>query len=214
MARGPRVVAELGRPETPDEIAARKAESSRVYRSSQTFRNLIAALLATVGLVAVIVLAVPRADYAERPPIDVAALAADAEAAFQRDIVVAPVPADWRVNGASVDASTGGVTAWVVIYAPENEGGFVRVAQGFDADEAWTRSLLEGAAPRDTIDIDGREWSSYRLSGGDSSRNVTHALSTQVGPDQIVIYGSVAETTAQTLAGAMNDQLTALENGR
>ena len=55
-----RVVAELGRPETPSETAARKAESSRVYRSSQTFRNLIAALLASVAVVLVIAFAVPR----------------------------------------------------------------------------------------------------------------------------------------------------------
>ena len=52
MARGPRVVAELGRPETAAETAARKAESSRVYRSSQTTRNLIAALLVTIAMLA------------------------------------------------------------------------------------------------------------------------------------------------------------------
>ena len=52
MARGPRIVAELGRPETPDETAARKAESSRVYRASQNTRNLVAALLVTLAVVA------------------------------------------------------------------------------------------------------------------------------------------------------------------
>ena len=43
MAQHPRIVAELGRPETPDETASRKAESSRVYRASQNTRNLIVA---------------------------------------------------------------------------------------------------------------------------------------------------------------------------
>jgi hypothetical protein len=51
-----RVVAELGRPETPEETAARKAESSRVYRSSQNFRNLIAARAST-----------PRRSHRRRP---------------------------------------------------------------------------------------------------------------------------------------------------
>ena len=45
MAKQPRVVAELGRPETPDETAARKAASSAAYRSSKTVRNLVVALL-------------------------------------------------------------------------------------------------------------------------------------------------------------------------
>ena len=43
MAKQPRVVAELGRPETPDETAARKAASSAAYRSSKTVRNLVVA---------------------------------------------------------------------------------------------------------------------------------------------------------------------------
>ncbi|HYP73058.1 MAG TPA: DUF4245 domain-containing protein, partial [Microbacterium sp.] len=66
MASGaPRVVAELGRPETPQETADRKAASSAAYRSSKTFRNLIAALLITVAVVAVVYLGVPRGSLAE-----------------------------------------------------------------------------------------------------------------------------------------------------
>ena len=54
---GPRIVAELGRPETPQETADRKAASSARYRSSKTFRNLVAALLITIAVVAVVYLA-------------------------------------------------------------------------------------------------------------------------------------------------------------
>jgi hypothetical protein len=50
MAQSPRIVAELGRAETPDETAARKAESSRVYRASQNTRNLVAALIVTIAV--------------------------------------------------------------------------------------------------------------------------------------------------------------------
>ena len=75
MAQNPRVVAELGRPETPDETASRKAESSRIYRSSQNTRNLVAALLVTLAVVAVIIFAVPRGAPPAADPIDVAAVA-------------------------------------------------------------------------------------------------------------------------------------------
>ena len=68
MARAPRVVAELGRPETAQETADRKAEFSRTYRASQNTRNLIAALLVTLAVVVVIVFAVPRGSLPEREP--------------------------------------------------------------------------------------------------------------------------------------------------
>ena len=57
---GKPVVAELGRPETAQETAARKAESSRNHRQRQTVNNLVYSLLACLAIVAVVVLMVPR----------------------------------------------------------------------------------------------------------------------------------------------------------
>src|SRR3546814_6486486 len=82
-----RVVAELGRPETPEETAARKAESSRIYRSSQSFRNLIAALVVTLIVVAVVIFGVHRGDVAEAPEIDVAAEASDLSDTLGRPVL-------------------------------------------------------------------------------------------------------------------------------
>lgn len=76
MSKQPPIVAELGRPETPDETAARKAASSKAYRGSQTVRNLVAALLVTVAVVAVIIFAVPRGEPVKAEEIDVAGIAA------------------------------------------------------------------------------------------------------------------------------------------
>ncbi len=100
--RAPRVVAELGRPETPSETASRKAESSRIYRSSQTFRNLIAALLVTLAVVAVVVLGVPRGDVAAPPDIDVAEVATGLGEVYGRTVISPDVPEDWRVNAAKM----------------------------------------------------------------------------------------------------------------
>ena len=58
--RAPRVVAELGRPETPDETAARKAASSRAHRENQTAFNLVIAIVVSVGIVVLLVLVVVR----------------------------------------------------------------------------------------------------------------------------------------------------------
>ena len=61
------IVAELGRPETPEETANRKAERSRLHRSNQTALNLVAALIVCLVVVLLIVLVVVRPDPAEEP---------------------------------------------------------------------------------------------------------------------------------------------------
>ena len=200
MASGPRVVAELGRPETPEETAARKAESSRVYRSSQTFRNLIAALIVTVAVVAVVYLGVPRGTPPEPDPVDVAQAAADVQSSSGRTVIVPEVPAEWRANSARVEAG-----AWRVVYAPAS--GFVRIAQGFDAPDTWTATLLSGRAPTDSTEIDGIEWDVYTLDG---ERGLTYALATDAGDDTVVIYGKMTPETARVAAEGITDQIVAL----
>ena len=190
-----RVVAELGRPETPEETAARKAESSRVYRSSQNFRNLLAAILATVFVVAIVIFGVPRGDLPERESVDPAPIASQAAETFGRTIIVPAVPSDWRVNAAEV-ASDGGSSAWTIAYVPA-ETGFLRFAQAFDTDEAWARSALAGAAPSDTVNIGGVEWDIFEPADPSRAANISYALGTQAGSDYVLLYGSAtAEQTA------------------
>ena len=208
MARpGQRVVAELGRPENADETAARKAESSRVYRSSQTFRNLIAALLVTLGVVAVVVLAVPRGEPAVPNEIDVAAVAKDVASGYDRTVIVPDVPSTWRVNGASV---TGDVDpAWTIVYVPGSTG-YLRVAQGFDAGEDWEARVLRGAAPDGTITLDGIEWTRYEIADAGAAGNVSYALGTAAGADRVLIYGSTDAATAAVAAEGLTGQIESL----
>lgn len=200
MASGPRVVAELGRPETPEETAARKAESSRVYRSSQSFRNLIAALLVTVAVVAVVYFGVPRGTPPLPEPVDVAAAASAVSSPSGGAVVVPEVPEDWRANSAAVEDG-----AWTVVYAPPT--GFVRVAQGFGVSDTWAATLLGGRAPTGTTAIDGVEWDVYEL-GGDA--NLRYALVTDAGRDTVAVYGSMSAETAEVAARGLSDQIRTL----
>ena len=61
--------------QSAEDIAAQKAARSAAYRQSQTFTNLVIALVVSIAVVAVIFLAVPRGTPPERPAIDVAAVA-------------------------------------------------------------------------------------------------------------------------------------------
>jgi hypothetical protein len=210
MARGPRIVAELGRPETAQETADRKAESSRVYRSSQNVRNLIAALLATLAVVLVMVFAVPRGSAPEREPIDVAAVAESVAATEERTVISPDMSDGWIVNRAGIEGS-GSVRAFTVVYAPaaEDERGFLRVAQGFDADEAWTARVLSGSAPQDTVAIDGITWDRYELDP-DRTGNISVAIATDAGSDTVLIYGAADEEALEETARSVTDQIDAL----
>jgi len=206
MAEAPRVVAELGRPETPDETAARKAESSRVYRASQSTRNLVAALLVTLAVVAAVIFGVPRGDLPDPPVIDVTAIAERVESTEGRAAIAPGMSDEWVVNRAGLE-SVGSVRAWSIVYAPadEDQPGFLRVAQGFDADPAWASRVLSGAAPVDTVTIEGIVWDRYEL---DPTRtgNISVALATAAGTDTILIYGTAdADALDETAAAVADD---------
>lgn len=209
MAKQPRIVAELGRPETPEEAAERKAAHSAAYRSSQNLRNLIAALIVTLGVVLVVVFAVPRGTPPPQDDIDVAAVAERISESEGRPLVVPDVPGEWRVNVAAVDGDT--TRAWTIVYVPGEEQGFVRVAQGFDADPAWTTRVLRGADAAETVTIDGVEWMRYDIADPEAAGNVTSALSAQAGTDVVLVYGNAPEVDIERTAESVSGQVRELQ---
>ncbi|WP_282836873.1 DUF4245 family protein [Microbacterium flavum] len=203
MASGPRIVAELGRPETPQETADRKAASSAAYRSSKTFRNLIAALLITVAVVAIIAIGVPRGTLAEPEPVDVAAAAATVSSSVGHTVIVPVVPADWRANSARLEGDM-----WRVVYAPPS--GFVRVAQAIDAPDGWAARELGGYAPTGSVTIAGITWDEYRIPSAGRTDSVSYGLSTDAGTDTVLVYGATDAATAAIAAEGIADQIRAL----
>jgi len=208
------IVAELGRPETPAETAARKAASSKAYRSSQTVRSLVAALIATLAIVAVIVFAVPRGEPATTEDIDVAGIAADVESTVGSPVIVPELGSFWRVNAAGL--TSGAPMVWDVTLAPaaQNERGFIKLAQAFGTDASWAPQRLNGTAPTDTTTIDGVEWDVYDLGDAGAKQNITYAIGTQAGDDYLLLYGSrSAESTAE-LAESLLPQIRELSETR
>ena len=212
MAQRDRIVAELGRPETPEETAARKAESSRVYRSSQTFRNLVAALVITLGIVAIVIFAVPRGEPPASEPIDVAAVAEEVSLTLDGSTVIVPVvPETWLVTSAAVAGDD--PRTWTVPYVPAEDAGFVRVSQGFSADATWPTRELSGADSAGTIVIDGVEWTEYDIPDPARAGNISAALSTTAGDDTILVYGATDADTLRVVAEGLADQIIAAREG-
>lgn len=198
----------LGPAETPQQVADAKAERSANYRASQTTRNLVAAMLATLAIVVVIVLIVPRGEPAPRDPIDVASIAEGISETYERPVLVPEVPSTWLVNGARVEADT--IPRWGIIYVPD-ENSFVNVAQGFDADETWASQQLQGASPSGGVTVDGIAWDRYEISDPSRNANVSYALGTQAGADHILIYGSASPETTRIVAEGLADQIRELQ---
>lgn len=211
MSKGAPIVAELGRPETAQETADRKAESSRIYRDSQTFRNLIAALLVTIGVVIVIVLSVPRGEPVAQPPIDLAGIAKNASTSLDRPVIVPDPPKDWRVTAAEVTG--GAVTVWNVTLAPtaDDERGFLKLAQAADADRMWAATPLRGAQPASTVDAGGVEWDVYKIADPAASGNISYALGTQAGTDYVLLYGSRSADETADFAKTLVPQIRTLK---
>ena len=210
MSKAPRsapIVAELGRPETPAETAARKAASSKAYRSSQTVRSLVAALLATLAVLAVIILAVPRGEPTAPKAVDVPGIAADVESTMQGPVIVPDLGSFWRANAAELQS--GSPVVWDITLAPaaDDERGFIRIAQAFDADAGWAPQRLGGTAPTDTVRIDGLEWDVYTPTDSNANQNVSYALGTQAGDDYVLLYGSRSADSTAELAASLTPQI-------
>lgn len=205
MSKQPAVVAELGRPETPEETAARKAASSAAHRRNQTFTNLLLSLAASLAVVAVIVIFVLRPDPEPVPPIDVAALADEAEAAVDAELLAPDLPDGWEANAAELRGSASDIVSWYVGYVtPDTE--FLSVTQGIGADGTWLENTIREADVTGTMTVGGIEWQVHDQRGDDVG-NLEYVMTTVQDDETIVLAGTAGDTEFLQLAEAVSAQL-------
>ena len=210
----PVVVAELGRPETAAETAARKANDSRLYRQRKTVNNLVFSLLVSLGLVLVIVLIVPRGvGDVESRSVNVQQLAAEASDAVGVGLVVPEVPERWLARQAEL-RSEGMTHYWYIGYTTVGADGkeaYAAVVQAYPengqaVDDAWIAKRLEQRTATGTETIGGEQWTVYDHSHRSSDgSNVTFALERRIGNTAILVYGTdspdiIRDLTASTQA--------------
>lgn len=202
----PAIVAELGRPETPEETAARKAENSRKHRANQTLRNLIWSLVASVALMLLIVIVVVRPDQPAREAVDFAAVAAEAQPTIDEPLAVPSVPAQWKSNNADLGESNDGVSSWYIGFiTPSSQ--FIALNQGIDANPTWLITLLDQHLATGTETIDGREWTVYDARDSDDPGNLAYAMVTEAGDSTYVLYGTADDNEFRTFAGSVGSEI-------
>ncbi|MDH6424326.1 hypothetical protein M2114_000443 [Aurantimicrobium minutum] len=207
MSKKPKIVAELGRPETPAETAARKAENSRLYKSRKTINNLVYSLLVTVGLVAVIYFLVPRADGEPNWQVDYVAQSEIASTSLGESLLVPAMPEQWRANAAELrNATNGQVTSWYIGFITPSDK-FIAFNEAFDANETWVSNELKDYPATGTVTIDGQQWTVYDNRSMNDAGNVEYAMVTTLGRSTVVLYGTADDAEFEQLATSITADL-------
>jgi hypothetical protein len=204
-----RIVAELGRPETPEETADRKAEASRKHRANQTFLNLVFALAACLAIVLVLVLVVVRPSLNETPNVDYQKLAADAQPTVSETLAAPALPKDWTANAARLEKGSDGIVSWyigLVTPAPQ----YIGLVQGLRANPSWVSAQLGNSRSTGTTTIDGIEWTLYDQRGTSKDPgNFAYSMSATIDASSFVLHGSADTAEFHTVATALAAQLAA-----
>lgn len=201
----PRVVAELGRPETPEETAQRKSQDSKNHRNRQTINNLVFSLLASVALVVFIVLIVPRGNENLDPKVDYIAAAAQAQPSVFVPLAAPHLPPGWGANLAELRQGADGVQSWNIgLITPDQQ--YLGVAQGIDANPSWLTNQLASVPATGHETIDSVTWTVYdnrAASGGKG--NYQYALSTTQGESTYLLFGTATDADFRLVAAAITD---------
>jgi hypothetical protein len=201
----PRIVAELGRPETPEETAARKAENSRAHRANQTTRNLVLALLASLAIVLFVVLVVVRPSNNLVKSVDYRTVAAQAQPSVDVTLAAPALPKSWRSNAASLQSGNGTTSTWYVgLLTPKNQ--YIGIEEGIDTPDTWLGSLLGKAQATGHATMGGLDWTIYDQRSLPNTGNYAYALAASDGHAHFVLHGSAGNAEFEKLATAVGTE--------
>jgi hypothetical protein len=208
--QGRPIVAELGRAETADEIADRKAAASAKHRSNQTLLNLVIALAASLLVVFVIVIVVVRPDQSGQPKsVDWSSVAHDAQQSISTPLVDPALPDGWSANRAElVDAKSAadGIPSWQIGFiTPSTQ--YIGLVQGIKADASWVSSQLDDKKSTGDATFGDFRWQVYDHRDADHPGNLAYALVTTVGDSTVVLAGTASNTEFATLATEIAGEL-------
>lgn len=192
----------------PDQEAAPTvAERRAARRANQTTFNLVLALLASLGIVLLLVVVVVRPEVEPRT-VDFRAVGADAQTAVEEALAVPDLPADWRANRAElVSDPADGVTRWAIGFLTPG-GAYIGLVQGIEANDSWLAGEVRSARAEGTERIGGLTWDRYDRRDVDDPGNVEFALVTTTGASTIVLGGTATEAEFAFLAAAVAKGIT------
>lgn len=175
-------------------------------RAKQTVRNLVLSMLATLGVVVLIVLGVPRDDSSLIQRVDYLSVADEARASLSKEVIAPAIPANWWSNAARIEKQLG-LDVWYVGFVTENSE-FIAISQAFESNPSWESDVLAGNALTGTREIAGLTWEIYPTrTPSDPPSTKELAMLYRSESWTVVIYGTAAESDFVILAEAIATQL-------
>lgn len=207
----PREVAGLGRPETPAERHDRVSEAKRVRRARQTLRNLIWSLLASFGIVALLIIVVVRPDVNLVETIDWNRVAAEASDQLPSDAIAPALSELWSSNRAEITREAGSHATWSIgLLGPEQS--YVFIDQGFSADASWVAVRTQRATPTGTVTFgygppNELEWQEFDRREQDPGGIRAYVVVFE-SDDATIVIGGTDERGVREVANDVSFQLT------
>lgn len=180
------------------------SDAAAARRARQTLINLLLSLLATVGVMVLLVLAVPRDDSNRIQPVDYKSVAQEASKQAPGQLLVPTIPVDWYSNAARYRSSAqDGVANWYVGFVGPNSE-FIAMTQGFEVNSTWMQLMLESNKQTGEILIQGQTWKIYenpRISNPPKSKDYLMVL--EVEDQAIFVYGVAPKNQLEDFASQL-----------
>ncbi len=204
------IVAELGRAETPQEVADRKAASRLAHRNNQSVLNLVIALAASLLVVFVIVIFVVRPDQGGAPlTVDWRSVGQNAQQTVSTPLAVPTLPKTWSANRAEFEDSSSasdGIANWQIGFlTPSTQ--YIGLTQGISANASWVSTQLSDKKPTGSTQLGGVTWQVYDHRTDEQPGNLAYALVTSIGNSTIVLAGTGSTPEFDTLATEIAGEL-------
>lgn len=183
-------------PEDPEDKAARLAKARAERKARQNMRNLVWSMLASLGVVALLVIVVVRPDTDLVQQIDWREVAEQSADQLPGEPVTPMLSDLWTSNRAEVTSEPGSEVTWSIgLLGPEDT--YVFVDQGFGANEAWVAQRVEQSASTGAVILgyspNQVEWVEYDRRGVDPGGNNAYVVVLEQDDSIVVVGGTNAK---------------------
>jgi hypothetical protein len=180
-------------------------------RARQTVINLLLSLAATLAIVLVTVLIVPRDDSNRIQPVDHIGIAAQVQKTTDLPLVAPQLPKGWWSNSARFEPSPAdGVATWYAGFVgPKNQ--YLGLTEAANPNPTWLVQQLEGAKMTGSIKLGSGNWDIYEAPVSHSPKKTKDYIMvlniTKGEKIAVLLYGTGTKADFSHFAEAIDQEL-------
>ena len=170
------------------------SDSAARHRARQTIINLVLALAASVGLVIVLVLIVPRDDSSRIKPIDYASISHGAAIDSKLPIFTITPPEKWWSNNAVFNENPVDTVKNFTAGFVGSDTKYVEYEQAFNANPTWLALNLNGMTTTGELKTEHYSWQIYQsVEKHDPAKTKDYLMVLNYSKQNYVLLYGVAE---------------------